>query len=267
MFWDRRDILGFLAAGTAVTAFASKGTSGSLPVSSTEVNQPEPGSKALPPIKALAFDAYGTLFDVYSVASLGEQLFPGKGKELSQIWRTKQLDYTWLRSLMGKHQDFWKVTQDALDFSCKQLSLECTPAQRNQLMDAYNHLTAFPDVRPALEGLVSVPLAVLSNGSPAMLQAAVKSSGVEKLFQHVISVEDAGTFKPSPKVYQLAVDRFKVKDRGNIGFVSSNCWDAIGAKAFGFTVFWINRGNAPVDILDATPDRVLNKLTDLIPLI
>jgi 2-haloacid dehalogenase len=186
---------------------------------------------------------------------------------LSQIWRTKQLDYTWLRSLMAKHVDFWKVTQDALDFACKQLNLECTPAQRDQLMQSYNHLAAFPDVRPALQGLAPTPLAILSNGSPAMLQAAAKSSGIESLLKHLISVEEAGIFKPSPKVYQLAVDKFKLKDPRNIGFVSSNCWDAIGAKSFGFTVFWINRGNAPVDELDAKPDRILNKLTDLIPLI
>jgi 2-haloacid dehalogenase len=265
---DRRNFLNLLAAGTAATALAPDGLSLELlKAPGAEEGQTESGSKALPPIKAFAFDAYGTLFDVYSVANLGEQLFPGKGKELSQIWRTKQLDYTWLSSLMGKHQDFWQVTQDALDFSCQQLGLKCTSAQHDQLMDAYNHLNAFPDVRGALEGLAPLPLAILSNGSPSMLQAAVKSSSLEGLLKHVISVEDVKIFKPSPKVYQLAIDRFKVTDPRHIGFVSSNCWDAIGAKSFGLTVFWINRGNAPVDVLGAKPDRILSALTDLIPLV
>lgn len=268
MSLDRRNFLGLLAAGAALNAIAPES------ISATAMNNPgantlqeKPDSKSLPAIKALVFDAYGTLFDVYSVASLGEQLFPGRGKDFSQLWRLKQIDYTWLRSLMGKHVDFWKVTQDALDFTCKQLNLECGQSQRDQLMQAYNHLTAFPDVRPALEGLAPVPLAILSNGSPTMLQAGARSSGIDSLLKYIISVEDAGIFKPSPKVYQLAIDKFKLKDRRNIGFVSSNCWDAIGAKSFGFTVFWINRGNAPVDVLDAPPDRILNKLTDLIPLI
>jgi 2-haloacid dehalogenase len=268
MSLDRRNFLGLLAAGAAATTLTAQSFSEELLTApATEHSQAESTSGSLPAIKAMVFDAYGTLFDVYSVAALGDQLFPGKGKELSQLWRLKQIDYTWLRSLMGKHEDFWKVTQDGLDFTCKQLNLECTTAQRDQLMQAYNHLTAFPDVRPALEGLAPLPRAILSNGSPAMLQAAAKSSGIEGLLKHIISVEDAGIFKPSPKVYQLAVDKFKIADRSNIGFVSSNCWDAIGAKSFGFTVFWINRGNAPVDILGAKPDRILNKLTDLIPLV
>lgn len=263
MSFDRRDFLGFLAAGTTVSALAPE----KLSIGLLADYQAGPEATSLPAIKALAFDAYGTLFDVYSVATLGDQLFPGKGKELSQIWRLKQIDYTWLRSLMGKYQDFWKVTQDALDFACKQLKLECTPAQRDQLMEAYNHLTAFSDVRPALEGLAPLPKAILSNGSPAMLQAAVRSSGIESLLKYVISVDEAGIFKPSPKVYQLAVDKFKIHDPRNIGFVSSNCWDALGAKSFGFTVFWINRNNAPVDELGVKPDRILNKLTELISIV
>jgi 2-haloacid dehalogenase len=284
MSLDRRDFIGLLAAGTAATALTAKtlsaeplvgsGTERSIernpernPEVNPEHNQGESGSESLPPIKAMVFDAYGTLFDVYSVATLGEQLFPSKGKELSQLWRTKQIDYTWLRSLMSKYVDFSKVTQDGLDFACKQLNLECTPAQRDKLMEAYNHLTAFPDVRPALEGLAPLPLAILSNGSPAMLQAAVKSSGIESLLKHVISVDEAGIFKPSPKVYQLAVDKFKLQDRRNIGFVSSNCWDAIGAKSFGFTTFWVNRSGAPVDVLGAKPDRILSKLTELIAVV
>ncbi len=268
MSLDRRNFVRFLAAGTAVTALAPQGFSETLLAGpATGANQSETGVRSFSALKALVFDSYGTLFDVYSVASLGEQLFPGKGKELSQLWRTKQIDYTWLRSLMDKHVDFWQVTQEALDYSCKALNLECPPAQRDQLMQTYNHLTAFPDVRPALEGLAPLPLAILSNGSPQMLQAVAKNSGIHSLLRHIISVEEAGVFKPSPRVYQLAVDKFKIKDRRDIGFVSSNCWDALGAKAFGLTVFWINRGNAPVDELGVQPDRILSKLTELVPLV
>jgi 2-haloacid dehalogenase len=268
MSLDRRNFLRVVATGTAVTAFAPQGFSEALLAGpATEPSQVDPGGKSFSGIKALVFDSYGTLFDVYSVAALAEQLFPGKGKELSQLWRTKQIDYTWLRSLMDKHADFWQVTQDGLDYSCKALNLECTPAQRDQLMQTYNHLTAFPDVRPALEGLAPLPLAILSNGTPKMLQAVAKNSGIDSLLKYIISIENAGIFKPSPRVYQLAVDKFKIKERRDIGFVSSNCWDALGAKAFGFTVFWINRGNAPVDELGVKPDRILSKLTELIPLV
>lgn len=262
MSLDRRNFLGLIAAGTAVSALGQP-LSGS-PFAASPIEGSETQSGPLPSITSLAFDAYGTLFDVYSVATLGEQLFPGKGKELSQIWRTKQLDYTWLRSLMGNYQDFWKVTQDALDFACKQLNLSCTPAQHDQLMQAYNHLTPFPDVRPALEGLAPLPRAILSNGSPAMLQAAVKSSGIEPLLKYVISVDEAGIFKPSPKVYQLAVDKFKTKDPRSIGFVSSNCWDALGAKSYGFRVYWINRGGAPLDRLGLTPDEQVKSVDEVL---
>lgn len=227
------------------------------------VSQTEPRGA----IKALVFDAYGTLLDVYSIAALGEQLFPGHGKELSQVWRVSQLQYTWLRSLMGRYEDFEKVTSDALIFACKRLNLELSEEKRAQLMDAYNKLDTFPEVKEALKALAGTPLAILSNGSPKMLHAAVKSSGLEGVLSQVISVDEAKTFKPSPKVYQLAVDHLRVRERGQIGFVSSNGWDAAGAASFGFTTFWINRADAPLEELGVKPAGVLRKLTDLVDVV
>jgi 2-haloacid dehalogenase len=211
----------------------------------------------------LAFDAYGTLFDVHSVAALGEQLFPGYGKELSQLWRTNQLQYTWLRSLMGRYEDFDKVTSDALVFACNKLKLELSTDKRAQLMDAYDKLDTFPEVKSALNALSGVPLGILSNGSPRMLQAVVRNSGLEAVLTKVISADEAKIFKPSPKVYQLAVDHFNVRDRADLGFVSSNGWDAIGAASFGLTTFWINRSDAPLDELGVEA-KILHKLTDLV---
>ena len=217
-----------------------------------------------PQIKALVFDAYGTLFDVHSIVALGEQLFPGHGKELSRVWRTSQLQYTWLRSSMGRYEDFSKVTEDALVFACAKLGLDLSAEKRTQLMNSYHYLDTFPEVKEALKKLSSVPLAILSNGSPSMLQAVVKNSGLEGVLSHVISVDEVKIYKPSPGVYQLAVDAFKVKDRREIGFVSSNGWDAIGAASFGLTTYWINRGDAPMEELGIKPAKILHKLTDLV---
>jgi 2-haloacid dehalogenase len=168
---------------------------------------------------------------------------------------------------MGRYEDFEKVTADALVFACKRLTLDLSAEKRAQLMGAYNKLDAFPDVKDALKGLSGVPLAILSNGSPKMLQAAVKSSGLEGVFSKVMSVDEVKIYKTSPKVYQLAVDHFKVKSRGEIGFVSSNGWDAIGAASFGLTTFWINRSDAPMEELGLKPAKILHKLTDLIEVV
>lgn len=217
-----------------------------------------------PQIKALVFDAYGTLFDVHSVAALGEQLFPGHGNQLSQVWRASQLQYTWLRSLMGRYEDFRKVTDDALVFSCKKLGLELSAEKRAQLMNAYNKLAPFPEVNEALKTLSGVPLAILSNGSPSMLQAVVESCGLETLIPRVISVDRVQVYKPSPKVYQLAVDELKIEIRSEIGFVSSNGWDVAGASSFGFTAYWINRASGPMEELGFKPVKILHQLTDLV---
>ena len=213
-------------------------------------------------IKALVFDAYGTLFDVHSVITLGEQLFPGKGSALSQLWRAKQLEYTWLRSLMGRYEDFTVVTQDALEYACQSLQLQLAADKAARLMDAYQHLALYPDARAALAELAGLKLAILSNGSPAMLGPVVKNAGLDKTFSAVISVDAVKIFKPDPRVYQLAPDKLGVA-AAEIGFVSSNYWDAAGASNFGFKVFWINRAGAHQDRLGAKPHHVLQLLTEL----
>lgn len=261
---DRREFLQLVGAGTAMGFVPVSSWSQQL-LATPSSSQVSTGSN--PQFKALVFDAYGTLFDVYSVAALGERLFPGHGKELSQVWRTHQLEYTWLRSLMGRYEDFERVTSDSLTFACNRLNLQLSAEKRAQLMDAYNKLDTFPEVREALKALSGVPLAILSNGSPKMLQAAVKSSGLEGVLSKVISVDEVKIYKPSPKVYQLAVDHLKVKSRGEIGFVSSNGWDAIGAASFGLTTFWINRADAPMEELGLKPAKILHKLTDLVDVV
>ena len=216
-------------------------------------------------LKALVFDAYGTLFDVHSVISTCNQSFPGQGPALSQIWRSKQLEYTWLLSLMERYKDFWRVTESALLFACKSLGLDCPPATRAKLMEAYLHLDPYPEVRQALAALSSYPLAILSNGSPRMLRAAVVSAGLQRSFSHVLSVDVVKIFKPSPQVYRLGTQKLGVA-KGAIGFVSSNFWDVAGAKAFGFRTFWVNRSKAGADELGLIPDATINSLTDLVEL-
>jgi 2-haloacid dehalogenase len=211
---------------------------------------------------ALVFDAYGTLFDVHSVTATAESIWPGKGAALSQLWRTKQLEYTWLRSLMGKYEDFAHVTEGGLRYACAALKLEYDDAKRARLMQAYLHLAAFPEVGDALARLRGMRLAILSNGSPAMLEPVVFNSGLHGVITDVLSVDEVKIFKPDPRVYRIAVDRLGVPAKA-IGFVSSNCWDAIGAKAFGFRAFWINRAGAPVDELGVRPDHELRSLADL----
>jgi len=209
---------------------------------------------------ALVFDAYGTLFDVHSVLRRCESFFPGRGAELSQLWRAKQLEYTWQRSLMGRYAPFSTVTREALAYSCEALRLELTAERMEALMAEYNMLSPFADVAPTLSRFASFKKAILSNGSPDMLQPLVQGSGLQ--FDAILSVDAVGVYKPSPEVYELAVARLDMA-RDEIGFVSSNCWDALGAKAFGFTVFWINRGGAPVDRLGFKPDAILRTLGDL----
>ena len=213
-------------------------------------------------VQAFVLDAYGTLFDVHSVIALCDQLFPDQGAQLSQLWRAKQLEYTWLRSLMGRYEDFWRITESALVFACQSLGLTCGAETLARLMDAYLHLDPFPDVRPALSALSRYPLAILSNGSPRMLQAAVSSAELQGRFAEIISVDQVEIYKPSPLVYQLALAKLGV-ERGSIGFISSNSWDVIGAKTFGFWTCWVNRSNSPAEVLGTTPNITVNRLTDL----
>jgi 2-haloacid dehalogenase len=209
-------------------------------------------------LEALVFDAYGTLYDVHSVMRRCETCFPGKGAALSQLWRAKQLEYTWQRSLMQRYAPFSVVTRDALAYSCAALGLRLGE-QEHALMEEYLRLAPFPEVPAALERL-RLKKAILSNGSPDMLNPLVRNSGLG--FDAVLSVDELRIYKPAPQVYELAVRRLGVaKER--IGFVSSNCWDALGAKSYGFTVYWINRGAAPVDKLGFAPDAEVQSLAQL----
>ena len=220
-------------------------------------------------LKAFAFDAYGTLFDVLSVTALCERLFPGRGAALAQLWRLKQLQYSMLRSLMGRHRDFWRLTEDGLVYACKSLGLALTADARAALLEAYLVLAAFPDVKPGLEALKrqGLRLAVLSNGEPRMLEAAARSAGILPLLDHVVSVEEVKIFKPSPRVYNLATERLGVRSR-ELGFVSSNSWDVAGAASAGLTTLWIQRSAAePPEELGFGAERVVHTITDLVPLV
>jgi 2-haloacid dehalogenase len=210
--------------------------------------------------QALVFDAYGTVFDVHAVIRRCDQFWPGKGAALSQLWRQKQLEYTWQRSLMRRYLPFSQITRDALAYSCEFLKLALDPAGEDALMQEYLKLAVYPDV-PAALGKLKAKKAILSNGSPDMLDPLVRQSGLQ--FDAVLSVDEVKLFKPVPEVYQLAVDRLGVAKEA-IGFVSSNCWDALGAKSFGFTVVWINRGKAPVDPLGFRPDKIVSGLDEVL---
>jgi 2-haloacid dehalogenase len=222
--------------------------------------------KPLP--RALVFDAYGTLFDVHSVVKLCDEIWPGKGLPLSQLWRAKQLEYSWLRSLMRRYEDFAKVTENALSYACAALGLALDDERRRRLIGAYRRLETFPEVRGALEGLKAarIRLAILSNGSPAMLRPLVAHARLGGLIRTVLSVDARKIYKPAPAVYRLAVEKLGIPRRA-VGFVSSNCWDACGAQSFGFRTFWINRSGAPVDALGVKPDHVIRSLDELPELI
>src|SRR5688572_21700102 len=195
-------------------------------------------------LQALVYDAYGTLYDVHSVMQRCEGFFPGRGGELSRLWRAKQLEYTWQRSLMQRYRPFSGVTRDALAYACEALGLELTAERMEALMGEYLMLSMFPEVQATLESLKGKKKAILSNGSPDMLEPLVQQSGLR--FDAVLSVDELQTYKPAPEVYELVVNRLNV-DKGRIGFVSSNCWDALGASSFGFSACWINRQGAPLD--------------------
>jgi 2-haloacid dehalogenase len=219
-----------------------------------------------PTLRGILFDAYGTLFDIHSVVELAEQFWPEYGARLSQLWRTKQLEYTWQRSLMQRYAGFRQVTENALAYSCRQLKLVCRDRHRAELMEAYLRLQTYPDVHSTLDHLKPMRLGILSNGSPDMLQPLLANSGLAGTIEIVISVDDVGIYKPSMQVYRLGADRLGLP-REAIGFVSANCWDACGAKTFGFTTFWINRSGATVDELGAPPDHELRSLAEIPPLL
>ena len=214
-------------------------------------------------IEACVFDAYGTLFDFNSAVMRCRDDIGDGAERLSEIWRQKQLQYTWLRSLMGRHADFWQVTGEALDFALAAVDIDNADL-RDRLMALYRELDTFPEVTDVLTALKAggMQTAILSNGAPDMLNAGVDAAGLAPLLDAVLSVEDVGVFKPDPRVYQLAVDRLGVAP-GSICFMSSNGWDAVGAAAFGFQVVWINRYKQPTEQLPAQPDIEVDTLSPL----
>ena len=212
--------------------------------------------------KAFIFDAYGTLFDVHSVAEAGRAL-AGDPQALSLLWRQKQLEYTWLRTLMGRYEDFWAVTEAALRFALGRLGIAAGDEAVARLMEAYLSLATFPDVAGALSAMAGTPLGILSNGSPRMLEAAVRSSGLTGTFRHVLSVDAVKAYKPSPMVYELGPRAFGLP-AGDILFVSSNAWDVAGAKAFGYRTCWCNRLAAPMERLGVSPDLEVRTLDEIL---
>jgi 2-haloacid dehalogenase len=214
-------------------------------------------------VQACVFDAYGTLFDFASAAKGCRDMLGDGVDRLTALWRDKQLQYTWLRALQGRHADFWQVTGDALDFAMETLAID-KPGLRDRLMGLYLTLDAFPEVPDVLERLKKADLrtAILSNGSPKMLEAVVRASGLNTLLDAVLSVEEVGVYKPHPKVYQLAVDRLGIR-AGAIAFQSSNAWDAYAASAFGMQVVWCNRYGQRPERLPGAPDRTVRSLVEL----
>ena len=214
-------------------------------------------------IRACVFDAYGTLFDVAAAARTCSAELGEKSSALSTLWREKQLQYTWLRALQGRHADFWQVTGEALDFALETLRLSGS-GLRDRLLSLYLTLDVFPEVRDTLARLKQAGMrtAILSNGSPHMLQAAVEGARIAHLVDAVLSVEEVGIYKPHPRVYQLAVERLGL-EAGAIAFQSSNAWDAWAASAFGMRVVWCNRYDQRPEKLPGTPDREIRSLAEL----
>ena len=214
-------------------------------------------------VRAVVFDAYGTLLDFASAAERSRDLLGDRAGPLTELWRQKQLQYTWLRSLMGRHADFWQVTGDSLDYALDSLRI-ATPDLRRRLMEAYERIGPCADARDALKRLkaAGIKIAILSNGSPRMLAAAVRSAGLDDLLDETLSVEAVGIYKPHPSVYKLPVDRLGIWPV-EMGFVSANGWDAWGAKAAGLRVAWCNRSGLPRERLGEPPDVELTTLAEL----
>ena len=216
-------------------------------------------------IKAIIFDAYGTLFDVNSAAEKCKRKIGEKWKNFSNYWRTTQLEYTWLRSLMKRHKDFWQITEDSLDKSM--LTFKIDKSMRNELLNLYKELSTFPEVKSVLEELKkkSIKLAILSNGTPSLLSNLVKNSNLENLFDDVFSIEEVKIYKPDPKVYDIPINKYKVK-KEEITFLSANTWDVSGGGNYGYNAIWVNRSNNVFDKLDYTPKYEVKNLKELLDL-
>lgn len=215
-------------------------------------------------IKGIVFDLYGTLYDVHSVVGLCTEHYPDRGLEISVLWRQKQLEYTWLRSLMGQYLSFEQATEDALVFTCRQLKLPLDTAVQSELCEAYLNLAPHPETPAALAALqaMGLPLAILSNGSERSIKHVVNNSGLHHHFAELISVDSVKVFKPHTHVYELAEKKLGLS-RSEILFVSSNAWDAAGAGHFGYTVCWVNRGGNAFEELGTRPDVMMSSLDAL----
>ena len=212
--------------------------------------------------KAIVFDAYGTLFDVNSAAEKRKDKIGNKWENFANFWRTTQLEYTWLRSLMKKHKNFWQITEDSLDKSMETFQID--KSLRNDLLSLYKELSPYPEVKNVLENLKkkSFKLAILSNGTPELLNHLVKSSDLENLFDDIFSVEEVKIYKPDPKVYDIPVNKYKVS-KGEITFLSANTWDVSGAGNYGYNSIWVNRNNSVFDKLDYKPKNEVKNLKQL----
>ena len=216
-------------------------------------------------IKAIIFDAYGTLFDVNSAAEKCKDKIGSKWESFSNYWRTTQLEYTWLRSLMKRHRDFWKITEDSLDKSMKVFNIN--PNMKSELLDLYKILSPYPEVKETLQLLKekNYKLSILSNGTPSLLNELVSSNNL-KVFDDIFSVEEVGIFKPDSKVYDIPVKKYKIEKR-EVAFLSANTWDVSGGGNYGFNAIWVNRNNVIFDNLDYSPENQINNLKHLLDII
>jgi 2-haloacid dehalogenase len=250
MFVDRRKFVTLAAAGVAATTA----------IASVDSVLATSGAK----IKAIAFDGF-PIIDPRPVFAKAEEIFPGQGLELGNAWRTRQFEYTWLRTLGGRYADFWQVTEESLVYAAKASGVDLSADKRDQLMQSYLELKAWPDVAPALKQFkaVGVRMAFLSNLTDAMLDAAVRNSGLEGFFEGHLSTDKVRVFKPDPRAYQMGVDAFGFR-KDEIAFAAFAGWDAAGAKWFGYPTFWVNRLNLPVEELGVAPDGIGSGLGDLV---
>ena len=214
-------------------------------------------------LKAIIFDAYGTLFDVNSAAEKCKGKIGDKWENFANYWRTTQLEYTWLRSLMNKHKDFWKITEDSLDKSMKKFQIDQN--MRSELLDLYKILSPYPETKNTLEQLKNknFKIAILSNGTPSLLNGLIEKNNMKIFFDDIFSIEEVGIFKPSSKVYEIPIKKYKI-DKRDIAFLSSNTWDVCGGGNFGYNSIWVNRNKNIFDKLDYKPKHVIRDLKELL---
>ena len=217
-------------------------------------------------VKAIIFDAYGTLFDVNSATKKCKDKIGDKWEGFANYWRTTQLEYTWLRSLMDRHKDFWQVTEDSLDKSIKAFKIDSS--MRGELLDLYKILSTFPEVKNVLNNLKKkdYKLAILSNGTPSLLNELVKSNNLDSIFDDIFSIEEVGIYKPSSKVYDIPIKKFKIQ-KDEVVFLSANTWDVSGGGNYGYNSVWVNRNNNIFDSLDYIPQNQVKNLGELLDLI